>query len=99
MTAVNEEFRDVHARGLSDADLAARFAKSPSWVCRMRQRLGLDPNRPPYPSALDDSKARSLHARGLVDREIAAKLGVSRELVQKWRVKNDVPSNGWGSHR
>lgn len=65
-------------------------------VNRIRNRLGLK-THPPWraDSKIDDSKARELHAQGLVDREIADGLGVSRELIQKWRTKMRLPTNGW----
>lgn len=92
---MDSEVRRLHAQGLGDPAIAARLGVGVTAVFRRRKRLKLTAVNPRPGRSWDVDEARRLHSRGLNDREIAAELGVSRESVQKWRVGQDLPPNGW----
>lgn len=88
-----EEIRRLNSQGLSDSEIGRRLKLSVPWVNRIRRELNL-PRRDTGARgrSWDVGRAKALYGQGLTDREIALEIGVSRESIQKWRVKEGLRS-------
>jgi hypothetical protein len=88
--------REMHARGCSDAQIAAQVGFHVTTVREQRIRLGLPLNGEPRPTRADKSKDAAitgLHAKGLNDRKIADELGIPFRFVARVRARLDLPAN------
>ena len=87
-----DAFRQLHGKGLTDAELAAAFKISERWAAALRRRMNLSSNGKMAAVRARDQKMQQLYDQGLFDEDIASALECSAVAVRDWRLKNGLPS-------
>lgn len=88
--ATTAKVAELHARGMSDLEIARRIGISRSAVADQRNKLGL----PAYKRRpiIDPAELKKLWADGLTDSEIASRLECGVMTVNNARRKQGLPS-------
>ncbi len=97
-----ESARKLIELGLSDKAVAEELGTKKAYIARWRERNDIAENIDEHERdpriVFDRGEARRLYDDGLSDREIAEKLGVVQQTINKWRLREGLPSNFRAPH-